>query len=572
MRRLASQLPLAITLVVLVVVSVFSWLAYREVRTAALSGAGERLEDIAGLLVERLESSAVTVKSTIQEYAADTTLVDAITGEGPVTEPLRERLEALRSSSAQIDVVEVWTAEGTSVVRLGEGDDAPSSSEATTFPRWLAGDEPAISGFATDGEQAWYDVAAPVRDESGAVGYVVQRMALTATPQGVRTLSALVGMEASVLAGAPGALWTNFSTIVDGPPDVPYGEPIEYEDDSGTWRVGTGSAIPGTPWVVWVSSPRSVILARATGFLERMVPIAAIMVLVGGLVSWLLIRSLTAPLKRLTGASTALAEGSYERVPVAGPQELSQLAAAFNRMADGVEAAQLELERRVDERTAELEAFAYSVSHDLRAPLRAVHGYCHALEEEVGDGLGAEGTHYVSRISAGVQRMGLLIDDLLELSRVTRTEMTAGTVNLDSIAAEIVEELRHEQPARRVEFRVASGLRVAGDSRLLRLLMQNLLENAWKFTSRKQEAVIEVGAVEGELGTFYVRDNGAGFDMAYADKLFGVFERLHRPADFPGTGVGLAIVERIVRRHGGRVWADGEEGAGATFYVSLPAA
>jgi len=291
------------------------------------------------------------------------------------------------------------------------------------------------------------------------------------------------------------------------------------------------------------------------------------------LVVWLLIRSFIAPLHRLTDAATALAGGQYERVPEAGPLELSQLAAAFNRMAESVEEGQRELERRVSARTDELEAFTYSVSHDLRAPLRAVHGYSHALVEDLGDSLQPEARHYVDRISAGVHRMGRLIDDLLELSRVTRVEMSARVVRLDSMADEVVEELGREQPDRRVECRVAPGLRAFGDPRLLRMVLQNLLENAWKFTSRKEDALIEVGSVAGagDESTFYVRDNGAGFDMAYADKLFGVFERLHPQGAFPGTGVGLAIVHRIVQRHGGRVWADGKEAAGATFYVSLPA-
>jgi PAS domain S-box-containing protein len=232
------------------------------------------------------------------------------------------------------------------------------------------------------------------------------------------------------------------------------------------------------------------------------------------------------------------------------------------------------LERRTRELEAayrELESFSYSVSHDLRGPLRAVDGFSQALSEDYGDSLDGTAAHYLQRIRGGAQRMGQLIDDLLQLSRVTRSELRIEPVDLSAIAAEQTELLCAASPERRVEVTITPGLTARGDGRLLRTLLQNLLENAWKFTGRRPLARIEVGCTttpEGEA--WFVADNGAGFDMRYADKLFGPFQRLHRMDEFEGTGIGLATVQRIINRHGGRVWAQARVDEGATFYFRLP--
>jgi PAS domain S-box-containing protein len=218
----------------------------------------------------------------------------------------------------------------------------------------------------------------------------------------------------------------------------------------------------------------------------------------------------------------------------------------------------------------ELEAFAYSVSHDLRAPIRGMAGFSQILIEDFGPQLPPEAQDYLRVIQAEGQRMGQLIDDMLNLSRVTRTEMKRESVNLSALANEVLAALRKAAPERTAQCVVAEGLTATGDTRMLRILLDNLLGNAWKFTGRTAEPRIEFGSVSGNGSpAFFVRDNGAGFDMAYAGKLFAAFQRLHSSKEFPGTGIGLAIVQRIANRHGGRVWAEGAKGQGATFYFSL---
>ncbi len=264
--------------------------------------------------------------------------------------------------------------------------------------------------------------------------------------------------------------------------------------------------------------------------------------------------------------------------------ELGELVAGFNEMLEEIQEQDLELklardelERRVEARTRdlaaankELEAFSYSVSHDLRAPLRAIDGFSKVLLSSHAHSLDERGRHYLDRVRAGTQRMSELIDDLLGLARLGRKELVRREVDVTALAGRIAAELSRRDPARSVAVEIAEGLAAHADAPLLTIVLENLMGNAWKFTSKAPHARIEVGYdANGAGGAFYVRDNGAGFDMAYADKLFGAFQRLHLESDFEGTGIGLVTVHRIVSRHGGRVWADGAIGKGATFFFTL---
>ncbi|HEV2322116.1 MAG TPA: ATP-binding protein, partial [Gammaproteobacteria bacterium] len=271
--------------------------------------------------------------------------------------------------------------------------------------------------------------------------------------------------------------------------------------------------------------------------------------------------------------------GERAKAVEASNRELTREVAERKNAEDEVLRLNKELEARVEERTRklqeinnELEAFSYSVSHDLRAPLRAVDGFSQALMTEYGEQSDDRMRHYLQRIQNGAARMSQLIEDLLNLSRISRLQMQVREVDLSALAQHIVQDLQQRDPEREVSVSIWDNISVMADQRLLRVALENLLGNAWKFTGKTEQARIEFGMLqEGEKRIIFVRDNGAGFDMAYADKLFGAFQRLHGMHEFPGTGIGLATVQRIVNRHGGRIWCQAAPGKGATFFFTLQA-
>lgn len=238
---------------------------------------------------------------------------------------------------------------------------------------------------------------------------------------------------------------------------------------------------------------------------------------------------------------------------------------------------QQQTQQQLEATNRELESFSYSVSHDLRAPLRGIDGWSLALAEDYGPQLDATALQYLDRVRAETRRMGQLIDDMLKLSRINRSEMRIDEVDLSQLAMEVMLRLRPEFPSREIEFIIQPGLVAAGDRQLLEIALGNLLDNACKFTGPRPMARVEFGVTEavvpesGNLGrAFFVRDNGVGFDMMNAKRLFGAFQRMHKLSEFPGTGVGLATVDRIIRRHGGAIWAEAETGTGACFFFTLP--
>jgi signal transduction histidine kinase len=365
-------------------------------------------------------------------------------------------------------------------------------------------------------------------------------------------------------AGPPG--------LVEGPGTIVLSTPIVFEGGAvGRLVVRAGTGELG---------------ARQSRFALMALAIVPMSFLLAVVASRSMQRAIAAPILRLAEAARAVSERGDlgVRVATADGGEIGTLVSTFNEMLERIQRqnadldeGRLELEHRVELRTGELaaanrelEAFSYSVSHDLRAPLRAIDGFSKAILETQGERLDDKGTHYLQRVRTATQRMAQLIDDLLALSRVSRRDMVRESVDVSQVAASVAEELRLRQPERRVQVEVMPGLRAEADPQLLRIVIENLIGNAWKFTGRREDARIQVDAEQdGPVPVFRVRDNGAGFDMAYVDKLFRAFQRLHTDTQFEGTGIGLATVHRIVARHGGRIWARSTPNEGAAFHFTL---
>jgi signal transduction histidine kinase len=330
---------------------------------------------------------------------------------------------------------------------------------------------------------------------------------------------------------------------------------------------------------ILVEGPVSESLAAAANTFRIMLAIVVIAFLAAGVFGLLTVRKITRPIEDIADTARAINAGDLScRVAVNGNDEFGVLGTAFNRMTSQLEALISDLEKRVAERTAELaasnqelESFAYSVSHDLRAPLRHIDGFLDLLRQKIGTGLDEQGLRFMDTISASAQKMGQLIDDLLSFSRMGRQALSFSRQDLKKIVSSVIKELEPDIAGRTISWRIEELPVIKGDGPMLRIVFSNLISNAIKFSREKEEALIEIGCRINETeNCVFIRDNGVGFDQDYTDRLFGVFQRLHRSDEFEGTGVGLAIVHRIISRHGGRIWAEGESGKGATFYFSLP--
>jgi signal transduction histidine kinase len=343
------------------------------------------------------------------------------------------------------------------------------------------------------------------------------------------------------------------------------GPSIDYRGKNimAVWKYLT---YPG--WGMVVKVDASEVFAPIQEYKDWMIIIGLIVIVCVALMSVFVARSISNPVVELMQATKRIASGDLtSKIDIKSRDEIGRLASSFNAMVHSLKQRTTELEIS----NKELEAFSYSVSHDLRAPLRGMDGFSKLLLQEYADELDEHGKDYLQRVRKASQKMARLIDDLLALSRLSRQEMTYASVNLSRLAGSITKELKETEPERQVDFDIQEGVVAYGDADLLSIVIDNLLQNAWKFTGKKPSAKIELGVthVSGEAA-YFVRDDGVGFDMTYVGKLFGAFQRLHSEKEYHGTGIGLATVKRMINRHGGRVWAEGEVDKGATFYFTIP--
>ena len=419
--------------------------------------------------------------------------------------------------------------------------------------------------------------------DSSAVGYLTLWRGLR---QGATAdqLSALIGTDARVYWGnSRGDLWVDLAGKEKVfPTTLPInGEVIQYQRDSVTPVLTAARSIAGTPWAVAVSMPDSAIMAPADTFLSNSIFLGSILVVLSTLAAWGMSRRITTPLSELTAATTAVAAGDHtQTVRSDRTDEIGQLAESFNRMVANVDAAHQTLEGKVrvrtlelQERNEELEAFAHSVSHDLRAPLRAMHGFSQALLEDCKDQLSADGLQYVTRIAAAAHRMDLLTQDLLAYSRVSRTEMPLSAVELGPVVSSAVSQLEADVHARSAHVAVAELPRALAHRPVLEQVIANLVSNGLKFVPKDRKPELRISAEQGNGRVrISVVDNGIGIDPQHHHRIFSVFERLHANDQYPGTGIGLAIVRKGVERMGGHVGVESTLGEGSRFWIELKSA
>jgi signal transduction histidine kinase len=587
---LAAKLPLALAVLLSLVVVAMAVAGYLEVRRTSATNAVVQVDNAARQLADLFATATRARMTVVQTLAQDPQVAGYLARPVPdAMAPVVDRLKAARTTgqtaaNAANTEVELWDSARKRIAMEGVALPERSAADAAALVALVASQPAAISPFAVVDGRGMYAVIAPVGAGPTPAGYVVEHHVIVVTQQPsqqVALLSRLVAANARLLLGnMAGDYWNDFGRQVPGPTREQLSAQLpSYTREDGTAVYARAAPIQNTPWAVAIEFPQTAVLEPVHRYVRRSWILALVVALIGAAIGWVLSRRVTTPLQKMTRAAEEIAAGhSTERIGLRRGDELGRLATAFDSMSEHVERGRRDLEARVESRTAELnaanrelEAFSYSVSHDLRAPLRAINGFSRILLEDHAGNLNEEGQHYLRRVSQNAGMMGQLIDDLLAFSRLSRHQLTRTRIDMTALFLAVIGDCERAEPERRIEF-VQHPLPPAwGDPSLIKQVVVNFVHNAVKFTRRTEGARIEVGATAGNGGTiYYVRDNGVGFDMRYADKLFGVFQRLHKAEDFEGTGVGLAIVQRVVTRHGGKAWAESELGKGATFYFSLP--
>lgn len=581
------KLSLLIGGLVLVVAATYSWAAYGGMRRAALTTARMRLRSVTEQLAVMLQTSGKQLVTVTRTSAADTAVRDFLKAPGPRT---RQRaLVILQRSGPQAQQIATIRLRGPSGGLLLDvplhGTPVSALADTAVLRAATGPDSGAVGSFRAVGDSVVYPVAAAVVERGRLLGYMVVWRWVSSSPQARDRTNQLIGAKSALYVGnAAGDVWTDLAAAVPPPP-------AGVRDASGLLtyeRAGTGSLIAaaspivGVPWTVRVEFPRAEVFAPARLFLRQLALIALAVLLVALTGAWAVSRSMAGPLLQLTGAAEAIAAGDYSRrIQLDRRDELGRLEEAFTTMARNVQDAQRRLEDKVRERTAELqdrneelEAFGYSISHDLRAPLRAMFGFSQALLEDYGDRLDATGREYAERIVTGARAMDEMIQDLLAYSKLSRAELKLGRVDLTRVLRDAATQLQAEIRSRGARLSVEDPLpAVVGHAATLAQVVTNLLANGIKFVPPGRSADVRVRA-ESRDGRvrLCVEDNGIGVAAEHHERIFHVFERLHPVETYPGTGIGLAIVRKGMERMGGRAGVESRPGEGSVFWIELPAA
>jgi signal transduction histidine kinase len=440
--------------------------------------------------------------------------------------------------------------------------------------------------FATVGklflinDSIYFPIIAAVSYGKKNIGYLIRWRIMHATPKAIEQFGQLIGSNGTLYIGNDdGKFWTDLIKPVPIPP-YKLGSAhnvAEYTGQGGEPLLASEQPVPGSRWQILIEFSKKTMLEAPDLFLRWIIMIDVLLVAAGSFIAWVISRNITRPLKKLTEAAAAIAGGNYTGLAnIKRHDELGKLAEAFNIMAVEVRNAQLHLEKKVQDRTAELESankelesFSYSVSHDLHAPLRIIDGYADVLLQKHSGAVDDDAKKILTKIQYRARRMRKLIDELLNLSYLGRKKLSVELVDMNAIVQTVInEQLMMKEKA--VDIEVKQLGPAVCDSALIVQVWSNLLSNAIKYSAKNENPYIEIDSFNQEGETVYlIKDNGVGFDMKYSDKLFGVFQRLHNVHEFEGSGIGLSLVQRVIDKHGGRVWAEGEVDKGATFYFSL---
>jgi signal transduction histidine kinase len=573
------RLPLLICLLLAIVIFLFGLVSYYTVRNVAMEMGKKRLRSLTDQLGSMFAQSAKSLNTATLTIAAKDPIKEYIqTGGGTAKTASLEILDKFRKDSTYL-LAEVLDANKTPLLWSGnKGTESKLSLDTIFSSLTVAPDSGRTGKIYATGDSMFYPVMATITHQKQVIGYLVVWRSLSTSSKGLERFSQLIGTGARLYIGnTDGSLWTNLQKrVAPRPIDTANTDnTFEYTLD-GKKIIAAVEPVANSQWRLLIEFPEKIILETATGFLRWIILIGIGLLAIGFIITWIMSRNIIKPLTSLTAATTAIAAGDYSMpVNVNRKDELGKLAHAFNTMAEKIHHTQLDLENKVTERTAqlemankEMESFTYSVSHDLRAPLRIINGYSEMIKEDGHSTLSGESKRMLENITINAKKMGNLIDDLLNFSRLGRRELSTNDTDMNAIVKPIIDEQVNGHTNYKVN--ILSLEKCNCDSSLVKQVWENLISNAVKYSSKNPSPVIEIGSVkQNDKIVYYIKDNGAGFDMKYYNKLFGVFQRLHKDSEFEGTGVGLALTHRIIAKHRGNIWAESALNQGSTFYFTI---
>ena len=578
---LRERLMLFIGILLCSVIITFGLVSYYGVRNASIKIAKKRLRNVTNQLGDIFGQSAEGVNAMMLETTHDSIIAQYLQSKGTVLQ--KEALQTLAKLPRDSAWLLVELSDTSHVPLLWYGN---KKAETKPLPDTIFtsikvnADSSSLGKIYAIGDSMYYPTVAPVRANQNIAGYLIIWQSLLSSIKGVDQLSELMGSGAALyIRNTDGTLMTDLIKKIPEPP-VDLNDPnsiYAYSNSSGNKVLAAIQPIRGTAWCILVEFSEEKILDTATSYLHFIFIAGIGLIIIAMFITWLISRNIVKPLQKLTAAVAAVAEGNYSTVvDVNRSDEIGSLAGAFNVMAKQIHSSQTDLENKVVERTSqlqiankELESFTYSVSHDLRAPLRGIIGFTSILEQEYTGKLDDEAKRLTFIIKKNTQKMADLIDDLLAFSKLGRNEIVKTHINTNEMVSDIIKGLDANS---NIKWDIQSLPGINADIKAIRQVWINLISNAIKYSRKKEQPHIEIGAHNHEKETvFFIKDNGVGFDQHYAYKLFKVFQRLHTADEFEGTGVGLAIVEKIISKHGGSVWVEAEEGKGATFFFAIPA-
>lgn len=573
-----KRLSLFMFILIFCVVAIFGYTSYLAVQNAAINAARNRINALTEQISSLFERSGTMMLNDAKETAQSKGIKGFLKSHGK--DSAYEAKATLNRSRMDtiMPVAELYDING--VKMLSSENNIAIALNKDAFAFTTAGEKEQVGQLYLDNTRMYFPIIVNVYDGKTMLGYLVKWRLLVSSPAELDAFSKLIGEKGRLYIGNDdGRFWTDGLKPVASPPvnTKNVQQVISYKGPLGYNVIASAKPVAATRWLILVALSRDTVIAPAKNFLSNIILIGIVLLSAGMIGAWLMSRYITKPIKKLTKATNDMAAGNYNPpIKINRSDELGILAKSFNTMATEIQQTHHSLEKKVEERTSqlqtaneELETFSYSVTHDLRAPLRVISNYTNLLIKN-NINIDEDNKKRLNVIKKNSIRMQQLIQDIFDLSTVAKEELHKAVTDMKVIAQSVIDEQLSLQP-NHTNIKMNNIHPACCDSSLIRQVWANLLSNAFKFSQNAASPYIEIDSYKknGEI-VYLVKDNGAGFDEEYSDKLFTVFQRLHSKTEFEGTGVGLAIVKRIIDKHTGRIWAESKAGEGATFYFSLP--